>query len=142
MPIRKDYSTLPPSCNSVASFTFLGFNLICQHLSKISPVSINHIRVLMHLQQRCIFRRREAIGLNDWMRVSPAFGLSGKKRKDKFNSIVYKLEELELVEIYPVSKGVNCKLTMKGELLCNQMHERLNNYYRSIFTQFNLVPIL
>jgi hypothetical protein len=143
MAAPKYISQLPTEKANPATFTFINYNLIAPKVEAMAHgLNTPQLRQLLALWMATEQRRRLYIGVAQWFRNSPSSGHSYIKRKHYFFADMEILLTGEFIEITPVARGRVARLTLKGEQLCNEVNQYLYNYYTSIFSQFNLIPVL
>lgn len=143
MAAPKYIKDLPTVGASPVLFTFTNVDYLelCL-LKQFKPLTVYTIRQLISLYNLQEQRRTGSIGVCRWYKYSPLQYKSITTRREVFNKHLNILVSSEYIEVIEVARGRTAQLTDKGRFLILQVQEFINNYYRSIFTQFNLIPVL
>jgi hypothetical protein len=143
MAAAKYISLLPSQEQSVSLFFFVHSNLIETQLKrKFKEVNALHLRQIFTLHLINQQQRKKSLGVCMWYKLSPSNGKTGKARRKMFNDLLAHLIVKEFVIVEPIARGQAASLTLKGELLISEVNTFLNDYYKRIFNQFNMVPII
>jgi hypothetical protein len=143
MAAPKYIASLPSEEASIGEFFFINGNLINKHVSKvINGLTVPQLRILQALKMVSKQRRKLYIGVAQWFRNSPSGGKSYIYRRREFEEAITILEAKGYIEIVAVPCGKVARVTDAGLYICSQVAEFLQAYYRRIFTQFNLIPVI
>ncbi len=135
--------SLPPEEYSTNSYIFSTEALLVHKVNKkFKPLTFWHFRQLLQLNFLLKTYRRSNIGLCNWYKSSHLGISQGSKRRELFNKQMELLKQMELVTVQEVPQGHAASLTLKGELLIKEIEQFITSSYTSIFTQFNLIPVL
>jgi hypothetical protein len=134
---------LPFEPENPVLFTFVNYDLISSKLKKkIHGLTVPQLRQLLALKIATNQRRKLYLGVCQWFKLTPSNGLTYSYRRSSFEVNLKILETSGFIEVLPVSRGQIVRLTVLGEQVVNEVSNFLTDYYKRIFAQFNLTPVI